>query len=126
MANPSTVNATASGKEVLRRFHQNDVTTSGIEVINGVADHIYTIISIIVYNDSNTETGLQMFVHPDGVSGDNCYLSAGAANKIPGWSTFVWNDKFVIAGTDSLYIECQSGGGNNLDVWCSYIDQDFT
>ena len=70
MANPSTVNATASGKEVLRRFHQNDVTTSGIEVINGVAAHIYTIISIVVYNDSGTETGLQMFLYPDGTSGD--------------------------------------------------------
>jgi len=125
MANPSTVGGTGAGTEVLRRFHQNDVTTSGIELINGQADHIYTIISIIVNNTTSTETGIQMYMYPEATSGDVCYLTVGAATKIPAYGTFVWTDKFVLTQTDSLYAECQSGGGNNLDIWCSYIDQTF-
>ena len=58
-------------------------------------------------------------------SGDVCYLTVGAATKIPAYGTFVWSDKFVLTQTDSLYAECQSGGGNNFDIWVSYIDQTF-
>lgn len=38
--------------------------------------------------------------------------------------TFVWNDKFVVTETDTLKTELSSSG--NVDVWISYIDQEFT
>ena len=42
---------------------------------------------------------------------------------LPPYGTYVWNDKFVITGTDKL--EAYSSAGN-VDIYCSYIDQDWT
>ena len=38
--------------------------------------------------------------------------------------TFIWNDKFVIAGTDELGVYAESAS-RNYDVYCTYIDQHF-
>ncbi len=37
--------------------------------------------------------------------------------------TFVWNDKLVITETDELSAQLSNAG--NVDVWISYIDQEF-
>jgi hypothetical protein len=38
--------------------------------------------------------------------------------------TFIWNDKIVLKGTDALKVV--TGGSANVDVVCSFIDQDWS
>ena len=124
MANPSTVNATASGKEVLRRAFIDGGGEGASDIIIGVADHIYTVLSIIVLERSDlTDVNFDLYVKPDG--GSALYFTWQQA--IPQKGTFIWNDRFVLAGTDNLEIEPRSDGGTaSIDVYCSYIDQDWT
>ena len=35
--------------------------------------------------------------------------------------TFIWNDRFVMSGTDELQIYTEAA--TDIDVYCSYIDQ---
>ena len=43
---------------------------------------------------------------------------------LPAYTTYVWNDKFVLYGGDKLIVNLGSAG--NVDFICSYIDQDWT
>ena len=124
MANPSTVNATASGKEVLRRAFIDGGGESASDIIVGVADHIYTVLSIIVLERSDrNDVNFDLYVKPDG--GSPLYFTW--QQVLPQKGTFVWSDRFVLAGTDNLEIEPRSDGGTaSIDVYCSYIDQDWT
>ena len=51
------------------------------------------------------------------------FLTRGAPEVGPN-QTFIWNDKFVLSGTDTLKIDGDSS--SNYDVIISYIDQDFS
>ena len=123
MANPSIVNATAVGKEVLRRSFIDGGGESAADILIGEANHIYTILSIIVLERSDiADVNFDLYVKPDG--GSPLYFTWQQA--IPQKGTFVWSDRFVITGTDNLEIEPRSTGGTAaIDVWCTYIDQQF-
>ena len=92
--------------------------TADNKLLDGVDLHIYTILSIIVVN----------YVWPSAVSGNRVEIVKGDSSGalIPSYGTFVFSDKFVITGTDELIITAKSGGGGDLDAWCTYIDQDWT
>jgi hypothetical protein len=124
MANPSIVNATAVGKEVVRRYYVDGLAEAPTAVITGVANHIMTTVSIIISERSNlTDSMFNIILHPDG-SGTGLYLMTD--EPIPSKSTFVFNDRMAITGTDILKIEAASPGGTcTLDVWATYIDQQF-
>ena len=125
MANPSTVNATASGKEVVRRSYLDGAAEAEATILTGVANHIMTLISIIICDRSNESDALfSMYVDFD-LGGTDLYLlenqSCGSRE------TFIWNDRFALTATDKLHIIGASTAGTaQYDVWCTYVDQDWS
>ena len=122
MANPSIVNATAVGKEVVRRYYVDGLAESPTAVITGVANHIMPTVSSIISERSNLDDSMfNIILHPDG-SGTGLYLMTD--ELIPNKSTFVFNEKLAV--TDILNIEGASASGAcTMDVWATYIDQQF-
>jgi hypothetical protein len=125
MANPSTVNPTASGKEVIRRSYIDGAAESEATILTGVASHIMTIISIIICDRSGqADNKFDLYVDFD-AGGTDVYLlkdqAVGANN------TFVFSDRFALTATDKLHIVGASAAGTaQYDVWCTYIDQDWS
>ena len=124
MANPSTVNPTASGKEVLRRAFVDGAAESETVLLTCPTDHICTLISIIIgEREQLSDAKFHLFVKPDG--GANLFFLL--EQSVPSGTAFVWSDKFVITGGDILKIEGMSAAGTaGFDCWISYIDQDWT
>ena len=112
---------TGSGTEVLKVAHVAGVTNSENVLINGVANHIYTILSMTVCETAGAAETFDLYIDDDGGGTDYEILSDQAigANE-----TFIWNDKIVLSGTDHLCMITASAG--NIDVTISYIDQDWT
>tara|TARA_R100000458_G_scaffold53701_1_gene56216 strand:- start:351 stop:701 length:351 start_codon:yes stop_codon:yes gene_type:complete len=110
-----------SGTEVLKRASVHSLTNSATALITGSANHIYTILSVVFTEQGGAGETISMYVEPD----------AGATkirlmqdNQLKAYQTFAWNDKFVISGTDILKVE--TGDSANVDVWISYIEQDWS
>ena len=110
-----------SGTEVLKVGHVAGVTNSESVILNGVANHIYSIISITVCETAGNAETFDLYLDDDGGGTDYEILSDQAlgANE-----TFVFSDRLVLSGTDHLCIQLASAG--NVDVVISYIDQDYT
>jgi len=123
MANPSIVNATAVGKEVIRRSYLNGAGASETTLIAGAAEHVYTIISIIICEMGSRSDGkFSLYVDVDN-SGTNIYFADNLA--LPSKGIFIWNDRFAITATDKLHFLSSSASTPEYDVWCTYIDQQF-
>jgi hypothetical protein len=107
-----------SGTEVLKRLtmHSNGGWN---EAFSGTANHIYTILSVIVQERAGAATTLGMRVN----DGSNDIFLIGDGTVCPAYGTFVWNDKFVMEGDDDLDIY---NTGVDTDWYISYIDQDWT
>ena len=124
MANPSIVNATAVGKEVIRRSYIDNAGETEATVLTGVANHVMTIVSIVVVEVGGlTDSLFNMYVDYD-LGGTNLYLLVNQA--VGDNETFIWSDRFAITATDKLHIIGSSAAGTAVyDVWCTYIDQQF-
>ena len=109
-----------SGTEVLKRAYFNGNLNTAPTLINGVANHIYTIISIIVCEAAGAAEVLTIYTDFDGSGQTILYHDIALPEK----GTFVANDRFVLTGTDHLVV--YSDGSSDCDVWISYIDQDWT
>ena len=121
MANPSA-GFGGAGTEVLRRHYVDGGGEGESTVLLGVANHIMTVISIIIVDRSlNADAVFDLYVDAD-LGGSDVYL---ASNQACGSrSTFVWNDRFVITETDKIIILPSSVAGTaQYDVWTTYIDQ---
>jgi hypothetical protein len=110
-----------SGTEVLKRVIIDGLGTSEGTLITGVANHIYTILSISVAQRNTSATTFSLYVDPSAGGTDMYMLDA---YSIPGDSHFIWNDKFVLSGTDKLHVVCNRS--DSIDIICSYIDQDWS
>jgi len=110
-----------SGTEVLKVGHIAGVTNSESIILDGVANHIYSILSITVCETAGAAETFDLYIDDDGGGTDYEILSDQAlgANE-----TFVFSDKLVLSGTDHLCIQLASAG--NVDVVVSYIDQNWT
>jgi len=110
-----------SGTEVLKVAHIAGVTDSESVLINGVANHIYSILSISICETAGAAETFDLYIDDDGGGTDYEILSDQAlgANE-----TFIWNDRLVISGTDHLCMITASS--SNIDVVITYIDQDWT
>ena len=110
-----------SGTEVLKVAHIAGVTNSENVLINGVANHIYTILSISVCETGGASETFDLYIDDDGGGTDYEILSDQAigANE-----TFVWNDRLVLSGKDHLCMITANSA--NIDVVISYIDQDWS
>ena len=84
-----------------------------------------TVISIIVCENANlADSQFDMYVDYN-LGGTDLYL---LRNQVVGSKeTFVWSDRLAITGTDKLHIQGSSVAGTSVfDVWCTYIDQDWS
>ena len=123
MANPSTTGPSGVGTEVLRRSHRFSIANSEEFLLQGAANHIYTVLSVIFCEqDGHTDTTLTMRV--DIENGGSNQLVLLSNQSIGAYGTFIWNDKFVLTETDELGVYT-SGAGDDVHVWCTYIDQQF-
>ena len=104
--------------ELLKVSHTAGVTNSESVLINGVSGHTYTILSIVATETAGAAETLDLYIDDDGGGTDYELLSDQAigANE-----TFIFNDKFVIEGTDHLCAEAASSA--NIDIVVSYLDQ---
>ena len=120
MANPSTTGPSGAGTEVLRRKYLEWSSVANNEIlITGAANHIYTILSVSFAERGNASELMNMFVVASGPVNVHIFSS----QPIGPYGTFVWNDKFIIAGDDIL--KCSTDSASSFDVWCTYIDQQF-
>ena len=109
-----------SGTEVLKVSKLNPTDVSNQVLINGVADHIYTVLSIITCETTGNPEIFSMFIKHQGSTAFYILASQAPAGK----ETFIWNDRIVLSGTDELV--WVSDGACNIELICSYIDQDWT
>ena len=110
-----------SGTEILKVAHVAGVTNSENVLINGVANHIYSILSISVCETAGAAETFDLYIDDDGGGTDYEILSDQAigANE-----TFIWNERLVLSGTDHL---CRiTASSANIDVVITYIDQDWS
>ena len=124
---------TGSGSERLHRgFIHNQVSTpTAFRFDGGVsatgtgsytvpANHIVTIVSIIFAEQSNVARTFNLYSNMVSPSAEVKFLSD---HPLTAYATFVWSDKIVFHGGDSLLINCS--GSSNTDVWYTYIDQNW-
>jgi len=104
--------------ELLKVSHTAGVTNSESVLINGVSGHTYTILSIVATETAGAAETFDLYIDDDGGGTDYELLSDQAigANE-----TFIFNDKFVIEGTDHLCALAASSA--NIDIVVSYLDQ---
>jgi len=108
-----------SGTEVLKRFIKDGQDNTESKAIDGVADHIYTVLSIIVKNQAGSTKEFYIKIAPS--AGTQIMI---LSTSIASGDTFVWNDKFVLTGTDELVVDAETG--SDYDIIVSYIDQDWS
>jgi hypothetical protein len=111
-----------AGTEVLKRVTKHALTDSAVVLLDGVANHIYTILTVIFCEQSAGAEGIYMQVDISAAGSNFIFLLEN--QPITSQGTFVWNDKFVMTGTDELQIYTEAS--TDIDVYCSYIDQDWT
>ena len=111
-----------SGSEVLKRACFAVTSNSNTKIIDGVANHIYTVLSVLITETSGNAETFGMFV--DASAGGTNYEIVSLATNLSGDQTFVFNDRLVLTGTDELVFK--AGGTCTISVVVSYIDQDWT
>ena len=104
--------------ELLKVALKAGLTNAESVLINGVSGHTYTILSITICETAGAAETIDLYIDDGGGGTDYEILSdqAVGANE-----TFVFNDKFVIEGTDHLCAAAASSA--NIDVVVSYLDQ---
>ena len=125
-------------------------------LIYGVQHHVYTVMSIIVYCeglDATTDVGfLQMKGYDNHTSSGSASTLIFAKFNIQVGETYVWNDKFsfngyepsgtaVLSAAVQILNAAQGGsavqelqfdmtssddGGQDYNIVCTYLDQDWT
>ena len=111
-----------SGTEVLKVSMFRSVDTTEHKLVDGVANHIYTVLSVTVCETAGAAEVFNLYIADDGGGTDYEILSDQALGA---HKTFVFNDRIVLSGTDELIFALQTGTAD-IDVTCSYIDQDWT
>ena len=111
---------TGSGSERLRRATIHVLNNDTQEILSGTAGHIYTILSIIFCDQGGTSGKIMCRMN----NGTHDISILSDPTIVPAYDTFVWNDKIVLEGGDALKITL--AGSGNLDVYYSYIDQNWT
>ena len=113
-----------SGTEVIKHFKVYGVANSeNLLIPSPAANHIYTVLSIIWNNTtSGAETIYLKTFSDSGLSANEFWLLR--SGDIPAYGTYVWNDRFSFSG--ELYLSTSTAANTDLDVFITYIDQDWT
>lgn len=108
-----------SNSESALKFDGTQNSTAGTNSATVPALHIITVLNVVFCEQANAAEGLYMYVH-DGTSAIRLLEN----QSIPAYGTFVWNDNIVLRGGDKLTVHTVNSA--NIDVYYSYIDQDWT
>lgn len=109
-----------SGTEVLKNASVEQTSSaSAFKPIDGVANHIYTLLSVTIMNTSATTADIDMWLAPSGSGQIWILKDQPVAND----ETFVFSDRIVLSGTDELLLTTSQ---NNAYIVCSYLDQDWS
>jgi len=111
-----------SGSEVLKRGTYTVTTTADTKILDGVANHIYTVVSILITETAGNDEIFGLFLDPS--AGGTDYEIISLATNLPADTTYVFNDRLVLTGTDELNFK--SAATCDIDIVISYIDQDWT
>ncbi len=114
---------TGSGSERIKYTKIAALTNSDQNLITGVALHIYTVLSIIVCETvGGAGEKIQLRITDSDGSSNECFILQHIPVGVN--ETFVFNDRFSFDGDKKLIINAIATA--DLDVICSYIDQDWT
>ena len=121
-----------SGTEVLKRTTIHALTTNetafrwdgtmattGTATYTVTANHIITVLNIIVAETQSSAENFNIYMH-DGSNSIHLLRNQPLSFK----ETFVWNDRLVLTGGDKLVLYAEASA--NIDVVCNYIDQDWS
>ena len=108
-----------SGTEVLKVAKVHAMSSAAVALITGVANHIYTVLSINFTNMSGSAEAIDLYV----TEGSDTYMLLREA-PIADKATFMYNDRLVLSGAQTLKANLATAG--DCDVWVSYIDQDWS
>ena len=113
-----------SGTEVIKTTQLTALTNSAQTLITAVANHIYTVLSIVVCETiADTGDKIEIYLADSDGSSNPVYLVR--QQTVEAYQTFAFNDKFSFSGgTQKLQIVTTASA--NMDVVCTYIDQDWT
>tara|TARA_B110001454_G_scaffold210602_1_gene225281 strand:+ start:606 stop:1004 length:399 start_codon:yes stop_codon:yes gene_type:complete len=128
---------TGSGSEIIRRgaIH-NQVTADtnfrfdGVSPTTGTTsgsgysvatNHIITILSIIIMDQSNSSKTFRLYGLFGGSSVGIIFLQNVPVGP---YETYVWNERLVLHPTDRLVFNGLASA--NFDLYYTYIDQDWT
>ena len=95
------------------------MSSAAVALITGVANHIYTVLSINFTNMSGSAEAIDLYV----TEGSDTYMLLREA-PIADKATFMYNDRLVLSGAQTLKANLATAG--DCDVWVSYIDQDWS
>ena len=111
-----------TGTEVLKRGTFTVTDTTDTKILDGVANHVYTVLSIAITETQGSAETFGLFLDPS--AGGTDYEILSNATVLGADTTFVFNDRLVLSGTDELNFK--AGGTCDIDIVISYIDQDWT
>ena len=95
------------------------LTATGTSSYTVPANHIITVLKIIITEVSNAARTFQLIVIAGGVNMNLLYQQ-----NIPARGTFIWNEKLVLHPTDKLLLGGSASA--NFDVHYTYVDQDWS
>ena len=110
-----------AGTEVLKRNALNITASDGdSKLLDAVANHIYTVLTVSLYNQHASDAALIIMFVKESASTTRLMFDF---QSVPARGSFVWNDRFIMHGTDELLVNTTKDTGY---FYCSYIDQDWT
>jgi len=110
------------GSEILNRKFYTVTSNADTKILDGEIDHIYTVLSIIITETAGNAETFGLFLDPS--AGGTDYEIVSLATDLPADSTYIFNDRLVLVGTDELNFK--AGGTCDIDIVISYIEQDWT
>ena len=113
-----TVHALSNSATALK-FDGTDNSSVGTNTVTVPSNHIITLFNMTFAEAGGNAETINLIIN-DGNS--DIYLFR--AQPLPASSTFSFNEKVVIIGGAKVTVFCDSAA--NVDVYYSYIDQDFT
>jgi len=95
------------------------MSNSAAKILDGAADHVYTVLSISFCETAGAAEVFDLYVNDD-AGGTLYYIYK--SQPLPANSTFIHNDKIVLTATDEL--TAILAGAGDVDVVVSYLDQE--
>ena len=118
-----------SGTEVLKRSFIHANSNAWTNLVTGVANHIYIVLSITFNEQAGAAEDIRLRVDTNASGSDEIAIYGSGIATLPANGTFVWNDKVVIHGqglhnaAQKIVIGVETV---SFDISLSYIDQDWT